>query len=326
MAISTRLTRLLDLEWPILSAPMALASGGKLAREVTRGGGLGLIGGGYGNKGFIDQAWHDAGNAKTGIGFITWSLAKQPELLDSALQHAPAVIMLSFGDPTDLAKKVKQTDIPLMCQCQHIGNVRVALDAGADIIVAQGSEAGGHGARRGTLPFVPEAADLIASSNSKALLLAAGGIADGRGIAASLLLGADGVLIGSRYWASREALVARSFQQAAIAASGDDTLRTKIPDIARQLNWPAGYNIRVLCNELMQEYHSRLDELGGDELQHMRKRYIHGNEAENAMEGGVIVGECTGIIDDLPGARDLTRRLGQQTAIALGNASQYIGH
>ena len=156
MALSTRLTRFLDLEWPIISAPMALASGGRLAREVTLGGGLGLIGGGYGDKKFINQAWEDAGNAKTGIGFITWSLAKQEELLELALQHSPAVIMLSFGDPAGFARQVKQADIPLMCQCQSINDVQTALDAGADIIVAQGGEAGGHGARRGTLPFVPD--------------------------------------------------------------------------------------------------------------------------------------------------------------------------
>jgi nitronate monooxygenase len=324
MALSTRLTRFLDLEWPIISAPMALASGGRLAREVTLGGGLGLIGGGYGDNNFINQAWEDAGNAKTGIGFITWSLTKQEELLDLALQHSPAVIMLSFGDPAVFARKIKQADVPLMCQCQTLDHVNTALDSGADIIVAQGSEAGGHGASRGTLPFVPETADLIARRNSKSLLLAAGGIADGRGIAASLLLGADGVLMGSRYWASCEALVAKSFQQAAIAASGDDTLRTKIPDIARKLDWPAGFDIRVLRNNLMQEYHSQLESISDSDLQQMSERYINANQEENASQGGVIVGESTGIIDDIPGARDLTRRLGEQTVLALSAAGQII--
>ena len=111
---------------------------------------------------------------------------------------------------------------------------------------------------------------MIARRNSKSLLLAAGGIADGRGIAASLLLGADGVLIGSRYWASREALVAKSFQQAAIAANGDDTLRTKIPDIARKLDWPDGFDIRVLRNNLIEEYHSQLEDLNDSDLQQMK--------------------------------------------------------
>jgi len=146
----------------------------------------------------------------------------------------------------------------------------------------------------------------------------------GGGIAACLLLGADGVLIGSRYWASREALVARSFQQAAIAASGDDTLRTKIPDIARKLDWPAGFDIRVLQNNLMQEYHPQLNDLSDGDLQLMGERYINAGKEENAAEGGIIVGESAGIIDDLPGARDLTRRLGEQTELALCAAGQYI--
>ncbi|UZF95378.1 nitronate monooxygenase [Bosea sp. NBC_00550] len=115
--------------------------------------------------------------------------------------------MLSFGDPTPFAAEIAAAGVPLICQCQSIAHVRQALDAGAAIIVAQGAEAGGHGHRRATLPFVPEAADLIARESPDTLLLAAGGIADGRGLAAALMLGADGVLVGTRFWASREALV-----------------------------------------------------------------------------------------------------------------------
>ncbi len=101
-----------------------------------------------------------------------------------------------------------------------LDHVRQALDAGASIIVAQGGEAGGHGHRRATFPFVPEVADLLARQSPDTLLLAAGGIADGRGLAASLMLGADGVLVGTRFWASREALVHARQQEAALAATG----------------------------------------------------------------------------------------------------------
>ena len=96
--------------------------------------------------------------------------------------------------------------VPVICQTQTMRHVEEALDAGAMAIVAQGTEAGGHGGRRATLPFVPEVADLLAKRAPEVLLLAAGGIADGRGLAAGLMLGADGALVGTRFWAAEEAL------------------------------------------------------------------------------------------------------------------------
>uniref|UniRef100_UPI002FC6ED15 nitronate monooxygenase n=1 Tax=Bosea sp. (in: a-proteobacteria) TaxID=1871050 RepID=UPI002FC6ED15 len=203
----TRLTERFGIEHPILSAPMALAAGGALAAAVTRAGGLGLIGGGYGDGDWLRTQYAAAGNTRTGCGFITWSLAKQPQLLGEVLAHRPAALMLSFGDPAPFAGEIAAAGIPLICQCQSVAHVRAALAAGASVIVAQGTEAGGHGHARATLPFVPEVADLLARESPETLLLAAGGIADGRGLAAALMLGADGVLVGTRFWASREALV-----------------------------------------------------------------------------------------------------------------------
>ncbi|TAJ28109.1 MAG: nitronate monooxygenase, partial [Bosea sp. (in: a-proteobacteria)] len=167
---------------------MALAGGGALAAAVTRAGGLGLIGGGYGDPGWIEQEFAAAGNTQVGCGFITWSMARQPELLTQALAHEPAALMLSFGDPRPFAAEIAAAGVPLICQCQSLAHVRQGVEAGAAIIVAQGAEAGGHGHRRGTFPFVPEVADLLARESPETLLLAAGGIADGRGLAAALIL------------------------------------------------------------------------------------------------------------------------------------------
>lgn len=231
--LATRLTERLGIAHPILSAPMALAGGGALAAAVTRAGGLGLIGGGYGDAGWIEQQFAAAGNTQVGCGFITWSMAKKPEVLTQALSHKPAALMLSFGDPRPFAAEVAAAGVPLICQCQSLDHMRQAIEAGAAIVIAQGAEAGGHGQSRATLPFVPEAAELIARKSPDMLLLAAGGIADGRGLAAALMLGADGVLVGTRFWASREALVHERHHAAAVAASGDGTVRTPLPDIAR---------------------------------------------------------------------------------------------
>lgn len=248
MALRTRLTERLGICHPILSAPMALAGGGRLAAAVTAAGGLGLIGGGYGQAEWLDAQFEAAGNQRIGCGFITWSLAKQPALLDRVIARRPQAVMLSFGDPAPFAGLIRETGAVLICQCQSIADVDAAIAAQADIVVAQGGEAGGHGASRGTMSFVPEAADHLAARSPDTLLVAAGGIADGRGLAAALMLGADGVLIGTRLWASAEALVHPNHHAAIVAAGGDATLRTSAPDVARRLDWPEPYTIRVRRN------------------------------------------------------------------------------
>lgn len=156
---------------------------------------------------------------------------------------------LSFGDPAPFAPAIRVAGSRLICQVQTIAHTRAALDCGAEIIVAQGSEAGWHGATRATLTLVPEVADLLARESPTTLLVAAGGTADGRGLAASLMLGADGVMLGSRLWASPECLVHPNYQRAALAAGGDGTIQTAA-DIARGYDWPGEFTGRVLRTHL----------------------------------------------------------------------------
>ena len=218
VALSNRCTRGLDLRHPIVSAPMAFAGGGALAAAVSRAGGLGLIGGGYGDPAWIEEQFDAAGAARVGIGFITWSLRKSPSLLTDALKRRPAAVMLSFGDPRPFAGDIRSAGAKLICQCQNMEHVEDALDVGADVVVAQGAEAGGHGALRGTLSFVPEAANFLARRSPDTLLLAAGGIADGRGLAAALMLGADGVLMNTAIAGAQDAVaMAEAMKHAVIA-------------------------------------------------------------------------------------------------------------
>lgn len=141
------------------------------------------------------------------LSFITWSLRKSPSLLTAVLKHQPKAVMLSFGDPRPFVDEIRAAGVAVICQCQNLDHVWDAIDVQAEVIVAQGTEAGGHGAGRGVISFVPEAADLIKEQSAPSLLVAAGGIADGRGLAAALMLGAEGVLLGTRFWAATEALV-----------------------------------------------------------------------------------------------------------------------
>ena len=140
---------------------------------------------------------------------------------------------------------------------QDLAGARLAVAAGADVIVAQGTEAGGHGGQRSTLPLVPAVVDAVAPIP----VVAAGGIADGRGLAAALMLGADGALIGTRFYASEEALGHDGAKQRIAAARGDETARTSVFDVVRGLAWPDSYTGRALRNGFMERWHGRESEL-----------------------------------------------------------------
>ena len=163
-------TERFDITHPIISAPMAFAAGGRLAAAVTDAGGLGLIGGGYGDAVWLEDEFRAAGNTSVGYGFITWSLARNPLLLDQVLKRRPRAIFLSFGDPEPFVPSIKNAGSLLMCQVQTRRDADHALSCGADVIVAQGAEAGGHGERRSTFTLVPEVAELIAAKGSTSLL------------------------------------------------------------------------------------------------------------------------------------------------------------
>src|SRR5262249_42888476 len=177
-SISTRLTELLGIEHPILLAPMDIVADGKLAAAVSNAGGFGIIGGGYGDEDWLTREMDAAGDARVGVGFITWSMARKPRLLDLVLERRPPAVMLSFGETGPHAKKIKQSGAVLICQVQTLEQAREAVASGADVLVAQGAEAGGHGISRSTFPFVPAVADACPNTP----LAAAGGVGDGRGL------------------------------------------------------------------------------------------------------------------------------------------------
>ncbi len=315
-AFSTKLTRALNIRYPIVSAPMAFAGGGALAAAVTRAGGLGLIGGGYGDPAWLEDQFDAAGDQPVGVGFITWSLRKSPSLLTDALKHRPAAVMLSFGDPRPFVDAIRGAGAVMICQCQNMEHVQDAVDVGAEVVVAQGAEAGGHGALRGTLSFVPEAADFLKTHASDTLLLAAGGIADGRGLAAALMLGADGVLVGTRLWASKEALVKEAHHQAILESDGDGTLRTRVADIARQLPWPRGFTARIRRNAFTDRWHGRENELEAN-LAVEGPRYRQAFAAGDPDHTAVWFGEAAGLIHAVEPAALIVERMVAEAAFHL---------
>lgn len=308
MAIRTALSQMFGLDYPIVSAPMGGISGGRLAAAVSNAGGLGLVGGGYGDEQWLETELALAARAARrpwGAGVITWHI--DTGVIELILGFKPAAMTLSFGDPRPYAAMIKRAGVKLICQVQDLPSARIALEAGADVLVAEGTEAGGHGGSRGTLPLVPAVVDIAGNVP----VLAAGGIADGRGLAAALMLGAAGALMGTRYYASLEALGSDSAKSRIVAASGEDTLRTRIFDIVRDYPWPEQYTGRALRNSFTERWHANEDGLLAA-LDGERTRFQQaGHDADYDIRM-VWASEAADLIRTVESAADITRGIGSE--------------
>lgn len=300
MSGTDRLMQKLGMTVPLMLAPMALVSGGHLAAAVSRAGGFGIIGGGYGDRDWLLRELDAAGSTPVGVGFITWALQDQPELLDLALSRKPRAIFLSFGDVAAFAPKIRDACVPLVVQVQTVAGAREAVASGATVIVAQGSEAGGHGGARGTLALVPAVRDVIGDVP----LVAAGGIADGRGMAAALMLGADAVLCGTAFYAAEESLAHPACRQAALHASGDGTTRSSVFDAARGINWPQPWTLRACRNAFHNRWEGNLEAMSDGH----REAYAKAAAAGETDTTAVIVGEAVDLVKaSEPATRIVTR-------------------
>lgn len=319
-ALSTPFTERFDLQVPIACAPMAGVSGGALAMAVHRAGGFGFVGGGYGEETWTRRELGAVEPGTVGCGFVTWAIENDDRAFEAALDMSPRAIFLSFGDPHRFARRALDRGIPVLCQVQLLEQVPQAVDAGASIIVAQGTEAGGHGmSRRSIMSLVPEIRDWLDARAPGKLLLAAGGIADGRGLAAALMLGADGAVVGTRLWASRESLAAERAKVFAQALDGDSTCRSSVFDVLRRKHWPREYDFRAYRNAM----HKRLE---GDIEALRRSPDAARAEFDEAAARGdysiahLTVGESIGLVHDVPGAGEIVERMAAQAAMALRRA------
>ena len=303
--IHTPLNDLLGIKHPILLAPMAGVAGGALASAVSRAGAFGIVGGGYGERDFLKQQLDLLDRALPfGIGFITWRLDEDPSLLDLALSYKPKAILLSFGSPEAYAEKIKRSGSLFITQCQNLEDARTAATLDADIIIAQGTEAGGHGSHRATMSLLPAVVDALPGN----IIVGAGGIADGRGLAACLCMGADGAMLGSRFYVSEESLAAPAAKQKSLAATGDQTTRSSVFDVLREYPWPKPYNLRTLRNPLLERYENDMPALLANKEAEIREF----NDARANLDfdrAPVIIGEAVDLITDLPAAGPLLERI-----------------
>jgi nitronate monooxygenase len=320
MTLRTRFTEYFAVRHPIALAPMGGTAGGALAAAVSNGGGLGLVGGGVGDRDWLARELPIVaeGTGKPwGIGFLSWSAGVGA--VEFALSFGPRAVMLSFGDPAPFLDPIRRAGAALIIQVTDLDEARQAMAAGADFIVAQGTEAGGHGARRGrsTLPFVPIVADLVAPTP----VLAAGGIADGRGVAAALALGAAGALIGTRFQATPESLAPPAITTAIVEGRGEDTERSTVLDIARGARWPARYPGRSLAHPFLDQWRGREAELAADDA--ARQAYRDGVARGELPPSPVWASEAIDLITGLRPAADLVGDLAAGAEQALARAAPH---
>lgn len=324
MAIRTDLTRLLDIEHPILLAAMDLVADARLTLAVSKAGGFGILGAGYGDADWLARELRPLADAKKtaglpfGAGFITWSLAKLPDLLDQVLEAKPDAVWLSFGDPAPFAKMIKRAGALVVCQVQTVAMAEDAVAKGADIIVAQGGEAGGHGIACGSFSLLPAVVDAVGHKVPVAL---AGGVADGRGLAAALMLGGQGVVLGTRFYASEEAAGPLAAKKRIVSASADDTSRSVVFDVSREKVWPTPYTGRCLKNEHLERWAGReLDLIRQGDAE--RLKFLEAQRRGDFDIAPVIAGEAAGLIHDILPAADIVRRIAAEAELLLTGAGQ----
>ncbi|HXW80399.1 MAG TPA: nitronate monooxygenase [Acidimicrobiales bacterium] len=321
MPLKTAFTGLLSIAHPVVCAPMMPEAGAALAAAVSNAGGLGLVAGGSGDPERLEPEIALLVERTTkpwGVGFITWAVTRQR--IQQALGHRPPVVMLNFGDPSPYANLVHEAGSLLIVGVTDLEEARQAVAVGSDVIVAQGGEAGGHGGRRATLPFVPAVVDLVAPTP----VLAAGGIADGRGLAAALVLGAAGALLGTRFLATPEALIAPWRAKAVVEGRGEETERGRVADLVREggAEWPPKWAVRTIRNAAVEQWSGREKELEAELEANAvtREAYYRAAADGDPSVAAVLAGEAIDLITDIVPAAELVGRIVSQAEVALETA------
>ena len=290
--LSTPWSRSFGLRVPIVNAPMGGVAGGRLAAAVTAAGGLGMVGMGSAatRAALKSQLQHVSGTF--GIGLVDWVMRNEVGLLEDALAARPILLSVSFGTDWSWVGNAHDAGIATATQVYDSIGARQAADAGVDILVARGSEGGGHGdVKLGTLPLLDTVLDAVSVP-----VLAGGGIASPRSLAAVLAAGASGAWVGTRLAACPEALTGDGSRRALIAARATDTAITRVFDVAQGRPWPARFPSRVLANDFVERWTGKEDALAADRP--AREELAASIAADDRRIAPVDAGQGVGMISD----------------------------
>ncbi|KAF8899648.1 2-nitropropane dioxygenase [Gymnopilus junonius] len=350
MSIQTSVTNLLGIKSPIVAAPMAGASGGALAAQVTLAGGFGFLSAGYDSVDALKKELKVARNhlqineqqtLPIGVGFLCWQLEKFPakaeELLAAALESHPQAVWFSFGE--DLGRWVNhirkhdpnagtKDAVKIFIQISTVKDLLLAINAWkVDAIVVQGNEAGGHGLSS-SLPLLTLFPILfkVSAENNGPPLLAAGGLANGAQIASLLTLGASGVVLGTRFLMCPESFYSDAQRHALVEAQSSQSIRTMAFDYARNtLGWPEGIDGRGLRNGAASLNASTVEDFErGEDLDTLRQKFTEGTRTGDTSRLLVWAGSSVGLTSKIMPAKEIVDELHEECIRSLQAAVKVL--
>ncbi|MFN2459955.1 MAG: NAD(P)H-dependent flavin oxidoreductase [Candidatus Velthaea sp.] len=311
--MNTLLTGAWGLRYPILGAPMAGVAGGALARAISVAGGLGMIG--IGSTDPLEKIARESavaaeGGVRFGIGLMGWALERRPDALDATIAAKPFLVSVSFGTDPAVVGRLHDAGILVCAQVNTADDALRVERAGVDVIVAQGTEAGGHTGDVGTLPLLQIVLDRVRKP-----VLASGGIATGRGVAAVIAAGAEGAWIGTAFTATAEAQSSAEARATILAAREDQTVLTSLFDRMQGIPWPRRYPGRALANDFTARWHERPDEAAADPA--AREDFERARAARDFRVAYIYAGQAVGMVDRERPAGDVVREIGDETEARL---------
>jgi NAD(P)H-dependent flavin oxidoreductase YrpB (nitropropane dioxygenase family) len=309
--IRTPVCDLLGIEHPIALGGMGSVYSPDLVAAVSNAGGFGAMGCHHLDADGV-RAGAAAVRARTNkpfaLNFLIFDI--KDDAFETALALKPPAIAFAWPRPDQNIKSYIDRAHAAGCKVTFMAGgvpeAKRAAEAGADIIVAQGSEGGGHVGWQASLPLIPMVVDAVKPKP----VLAAGGFADGRGLAAALALGADGVLLGTRFLATEESPLHPNFKQAIVDADGHDTLLSEIPDIAAGKVWPGAMS-RSKRNAFIERWAGREWALRQNRAEAMARVQV-ARKAGDVNEAPLSMGQDAGLIDDIPKAGDVVVRIARE--------------
>jgi enoyl-[acyl-carrier protein] reductase II len=318
--LKTPLCDLFGIELPIILAPMGTCTSAELAAAVSNNGGLGGIGSLFRTTAAVKRdidAVKKLTNKPFAINHIPQTL--DPELFRHALAARPAVISFALDDPGDLVRQAHDAGSLVMLQVTTVAQATQAAERGVDVIIAQGGEAGGYCGELSTMTLVPQVVDAV----SPIPVVAAGGIFDGRGIAAALMLGAAGVNLGTRFIATQEAPAPEEWKQAIAQARSEDAIKVDVLNDISPLPGTAGFGtvLRSLHTPFLDEWSAKREEARRNR-ERLRQQIVSTTQAGQPHATLLTAGQSAGGIKDIPSVAELMRRLVEETEAALSRASK----
>ncbi len=303
-----RVRRLLGTKYPIIQGGMAWVATASLAAAVSNAGGLGIVGAGHAPSEWVRQQIRlirDLTDKPFGVNVMLLSPSVK-DVVNVVVSERVPIVTTGAGSPGPYMEALKLAGCKVVPVVASVTLARRLERMGADAIIAEGSEAGGHIGEVGTMALVPQVVDAVAVP-----VIAAGGIADGRGIAAVLMLGAEGVQLGTRFICATECEAHINYKEAIVSAGERDAV---------VCGTSIGHPVRALKNQLTREI-SALEKQGADEeeLQKLGAGRLRlAFELGDVLCGSLMAGQSAGLIKDIRPARELILSLVEQTEILLG--------